>query len=274
MRPKISYNSIVWVVLVGCHLFVLYQVQPTFCQVETPADITTQIRTYRTQLATDGSQVAIRLQLAKLYLQIEAYTKAVDEYRQVITALETNDVPKSATNTYDSQISAAYYGLGLAYTGLEKFDDAIAAYQRAIAAAPDSAHTHAALGSAYANTHRYAEALAAYKIAVALNADDKMIHHQLGNIYSKRGEHAAAFQHQRQAIALAPKFGAAHYQLGILYAHEQRWDDAINAYHTAYQNDPTLVEALYNLAQAYRRIGDTAAAREQMARLSGTESRN
>ena len=267
MRPKISYSTIVWVALVGCHLFVLWQVQPAFCQLKTPADITTQIRTYKTQLAADGRQVAIRLKLAKLYLQIEAYTEAVDEYRQVITDLEVDSVPKNTANTSDPDISAAYYGLGLAYTGLEKFDDAIAAYRRAIASAPDSAYTHAALGSAYANTHRYTEALKAYKIAVALDSGDKMIHHQLGNVYSKRGEHAAAIRHQRQAIALEPKFGAAHYQLGLLYAHEKRWDDAINAYHTAYQHDPTLIETLYNLAQAYRRIGDTTAAREQMERF-------
>ncbi len=267
MRPKIAYNAMIGVALIGCHLFALYQVQLAFSQLETPADITTQIRTYRTQLAADGTQVAIRLQLAKLYLQIEAYTEAVDEYQQTLTVLEAHNVPKNTANTHNPNISAAYYGLGLAYTGLEKFDDAIAAYQRAIALAPDSAYTHAALGNAYANTHRYAEALEAYKIAVALDPDDKMIHHQLGNVYSKRGEHAAAIRHQQQAITLAPKFGAAHYQLGLLYAHEKRWNEAINAYRTAYQYDPTLVEALYNLAQAYRRIGDTTAARAQMKRF-------
>ncbi len=267
MRPKISCSTVIWVALVGCHLFVISQVQYAFSQLETRSDITTQLRTYRAQLAADGTQVTIRLKLAKLYLQIEAYTEAVGEYRQVITALEVNDVPKSAASPRNPDISAAYHGLGLAYAGLEKFDDAIAAYQRAIASAPDSAYTYAALGSAYANIHRYAEALEAYKIAVALDADDKMIHHQLGNVYSKRGEHAAAIRHQRQAVALAPRFGAAHYQLGLLYAHEKRWDDAITAYRTAYQQDPTLVEALYNLAQAYRRIGDTTAAREQMERF-------
>ena len=267
MRPKISYATIVWVALVGCHLFVLWQVEPAFSQLETPSDITTRIRAYRTQLAANGRQVAIRLQLAKLYLQIEAYAEAVDEYQQTLTVLGVNSAPKSAADTHASDISAAYYGLGLAYTGLEKFDAAIAAYRRALAVAPDLAYTHAALGNAYANTHRYAEALEAYKIAVALDPDDKMIHHQLGNVYSKRGDHAAAIRHQRQAIALAPKFGAAHYQLGLLYAHQKRWDAAINAYRTAYQYDPTLVEALYNLAQAYRRIGDTTAAREQMKRF-------
>lgn len=264
MRPKLSYYTVVWVALLGCHL-TLYQLPDAFCQEVTGAsDITARIRAYKTQLAADGNQNEVRLKLAKVYLQIEAYAEAVDEYRQVIAAAP-NGVPGTTATAPNSDIPAAYYGLGLAYTGLEKFEDAVAAYQRAIAYAPDWAYTHAALGSAYASTHRYAEALDAYKVAVALDSDDEMIHHQIGNVYSKRGEHAAATRHQLRAIAIAPQFAAAHYQLGLLYAHEKRWADAISAYRTAYQNDPALVEALYNLAQAYLRAGDAAAAREQMA---------
>ena len=265
MAPRLSYYAVIWVALIGCHL-TLWQLPDAFCQ-ETAdvSDITAQIRDYKTQLAVDGTQTEIRLKLAKVYLQIEAYTEAVDAYQQVIAITQANKVPGNATITSNLDVPAAYYGLGLAYTGLEKFEDAITAYQQAIAYTPDSAYTHAALGSAYANTHQYTEALDAYKMAIALNSNDKMIHHQIGNVYSKRGEHAAAIQHQLQAIALAPEFAAAHYQLGLLYAQAQRWTDAINAYRTAYANDPALVESLYNLAQAYLRTGDTAAAREQMA---------
>ena len=264
MRPKLFYWTVVWVALLGCHL-TLYPLPDAFCQDTDVSDITARIRAYKTQLAADGTQHEVRLKLAKVYLQIEAYAEAVSEYRQVIAASAPNGVPGTPATTPDSAIPAAYYGLGLAYTGLEEFEDAIAAYQRTIAYAPDWAYTHAALGSAYASTHRYAEALDAYKVAIALDSDDEMIHHQIGNVYSKRGEHAAATRHQRRAIAIAPEFAEAHYQLGLLYAHEKRWTDAIGAYRTAYQNDPALVEALYNLAQASLRAGDAAAAREQMA---------
>ena len=224
MAPKLSYYAIVWVAFIGCHL-TLWQLPAAFCQETTDtSDITAQIRDYKTQLAADGTQTEIRLKLAKVYLQIEAYAEAVNEYQQVIAIAEPNGVPRTTTVTPDSDVSAAYYGLGLAYTGLERFEDAITAYQQAVVYAPDSAYIHAALGSAYASTHRYTESLDAYKVAVALNSSDKMIHHQLGNVYSKRGEHTAAVRHQLQAITLAPQFAAAHYQLGLLYAQQQRWD--------------------------------------------------
>ena len=99
-----------------------------------------RIRAYKAELAVDGTRVETRLQLAKVYLQIEAYTDAVDEYHRIIASMEANAVPDSQNPEHNSDISTAYYGLGLAYTGLEKFEDAVAAYQRAIAVVPDWAH--------------------------------------------------------------------------------------------------------------------------------------
>ncbi len=216
-----------------------------------------QIDSYQKQLATDATRVDIRLQLAKVYLQIEAYTQAVAEYREVISFLGT--VPN-----HNPALSKGYYGLGLAYTGLEKFDEAIEAYRQAIQYAPEWAHIHAALGAGYANLHRYDEALKAYKTARDLKPDDAMIHHQLGNIYSKRGKRAEAISHQQRAIAISPTLASAHYQLGLLYSQENRLPEAISAYETAYSEDPELIEALYNLAQVHRRNGNKQAAREKM----------
>ena len=221
-----------------------------------------KIQEYRAQLVADANQPDIRLQLARVYLHIEAYEQAVAEYQHVIGAAE---IGKSTG--FPLAETEAFYGLGLAFAGLEQFDAAIAAYQKARAVAPDWAHIHAALGNAYVNMHRYKEALAAYNIAVALQSDDARIHHHLGNVYSKRGERDKALRHQLRAIALAPKLAAAHYQLGRLYAQQQRWDDAIAAYQNAYAQDAELLQALYHLAQTYRRRGDTAAAREHMARF-------
>ena len=264
MVRKLSYYTALLVALVLCHL-TLYQVPIAFCQEMAATDITARIRAYKAELAVDGTRVETRLQLAKVYLQIEAYTEAVDEYRRIIALTEVHPVSENDRTEHNADIAAVYYGLGLAYTGLEKFEDAITAYQHAITYAPDWAHTHAALASVYTNMHRYAEALDAYKVAVALDPNDEMIHHQLGNVYSKRGERSVAIQHQQRAIAIAPEFAAAHYQLGLLYAQERRWTDAIASYQTAYKHDEMLVEALYNLAQASLRSGNRSAAREQMA---------
>ena len=216
-----------------------------------------QIDSYQKQLAVDATRVDIRLQLAKVYLQVEAYMQAVAEYREVISSVST-------MSNRDSASPEAYYGLGLAYTGLEKFDEAIEAYQQAIQYAPEWAHIHAALGAGYASLHRYDEALNAYKTAHDLKPDDAMIHHRLGNIYNKRGKRPEAIKHQQHAITIDPTLASAHYQLGLLYTQENRLTEAISAYETAYSEDPELIEALYNLAQVHRRNGNKQAAREKM----------
>ncbi len=216
-----------------------------------------QIDSYQKQLAVDATRVGIRLKLAKVFLQIEAYTQAVAEYREVISFVGT-------VSDHDLALPEGYYGLGLAYTGLEKFDEAIEAYQSAIKYAPEWAHIHAALGAGYANLHRYDAALNAYKTAHDLKPNDAMIHHQLGNIYNKQGKHSEAIAHQQRAIAISPTLASAHYQLGLLYTQENWLAKAISAYETAYAADPELIETLYNLAQVHRRNGDRQAAREKM----------
>lgn len=233
--------------LIGCFLFKTY---PIFCQ-----SIIEELQGYRTQLAEDPSQVAVRLKLAKVYLHIEAYEQAVTEYQQILATAPIGSRGRTE----------GYYGLGLAYTAQEKFDEAIKSYTDAMASAPDWAHLYAALGSVYANMHRYEEALSAYKTAVTLQPDDARIHHHLGNVYSKRGRYEEAMRHQLRAIAIEPKLAAAHYETGRLYAQEKKWARAIVAYQNAYAYNEEQLEILYNLAQAYRRSGDNAASQEQMA---------
>ncbi len=62
----------------------------------------------------------------------------------------------------------------------------------------------------------------------------------------------------RRAIALDSEFGAAYLQLGILHSEHKDYPGAISDYQHAIQADPTMEEAHYRLAQAYRLIGDAA----------------
>ncbi len=248
----------IWIILVICCLFdISSYLYPGLCTPAISSSPLTQIESYQKQLAVDGTRVDIRLKLAKVYLQVEGYTKAVTEYRQVISTVE-----KDANHL--SILTDGYYGLGLAYAALEKFDEAIESYKSAIKYIPDRAHIHAALGSAYVNLHHYDKAKEAYKTANKLQPVDAMIHHQLGNIYSKQGKSQEAILHQEKAITISPNMASAHYQLGLLYTQGNRLKDAITAYRNAYEKDSELIEALYNLAQVHRRSGNNEAARKQM----------
>lgn len=252
VRNRFSY------ILVIVNLSVLVCTIPLgLCQSDNGTSLTEQIESYQKQLAADATRIDIRLQLAKIYLQIEGYPYAINEYREVISSVD-------AMSKYAYALPEGFYGLGLAYVGLEKFDKSIDAFKRALQFSPNRSHIHAALGSAFASLHQYDNALDAYKTANKLKPDDAMIQHQLGNIYSKRGKRSNAIIHHQKAIALSPNLATAHYQLGLLYSQEDRLDDAISAYKIAYEKDPELIEALYNLAQTHIRIGNREEAQNVM----------
>lgn len=67
-----------------------------------------------------------------------------------------------------------------------------------------------------------------------------------------------------KAIRLDPKLGDAFLLLGIVYADLGNLTKAISAYQSAIDATPPMEEAHYRLAQAYRKMGDTAKAQQEL----------
>ncbi|RKU25177.1 hypothetical protein C6497_16650 [Candidatus Poribacteria bacterium] len=228
-----------------------------WCEDSKDLSIIDKIDSLQKQLSLNPQQVDIRLELAQIYLNIENYRAGSIEYQHII---KTESVSPHNLKT----LIQAYYGLGLSYAGLEKYDDAIAAYQKALQYDPDYAHIHAAIGAALSQLHRYNEALKAYKTASDILPEDAMILHQIGNIYGKLGNTSIALKYHEKAVSYLPTFAEAYYQLGLLYAQDNRYNESINAYERAYLEDPELIQSLYNLSQVHLRNGNRDAAREKM----------
>lgn len=66
------------------------------------------------------------------------------------------------------------------------------------------------------------------------------------------------------ALGLDPKFAAAALQLGIIHSDEGKYSEAVSNYKQAIRLDPKMEEAHFRLAQAYRRLGQTEQAQEEM----------
>jgi tetratricopeptide (TPR) repeat protein len=67
-----------------------------------------------------------------------------------------------------------------------------------------------------------------------------------------------------KSVRLDPHLGVAFLQLGIVYAKQGKMPKAISAYQGAVDASPSLEEAHYRLAQAYRKIGETAKAQKEI----------
>src|SRR5207247_1638096 len=80
-------------------------------------------------------------------------------------------------------LSWSYNALGNVYRDLGRDDEAITAYERAIALDPQSAYPHNGLGNVYRDLGRHDEALAEYERAIALDPASALFYQSLAEIY-------------------------------------------------------------------------------------------
>jgi tetratricopeptide (TPR) repeat protein len=68
----------------------------------------------------------------------------------------------------------------------------------------------------------------------------------------------------KRAVQIKPDFASAHFQLGSLYSDREDYAGAVREYETTLRLQPTLKEAHYRLARAYKNSGQTELAAQQM----------
>lgn len=121
----------------------------------------------------------------------------------------------------EPQSVRAENNLGLAYEGLNRNDDAIAAYRKAIAweklPQPQAEQPYLNLGILLSNQGQPAAAMKLLLKAEELAPHDPKIHGQLGQLYARQGDLKNAQAEFEQAVAALPEDAALHYQLGQVY---------------------------------------------------------
>ncbi|MEG4500840.1 tetratricopeptide repeat protein [Microcoleus sp. F10-C6] len=146
-----------------------------------------------------------------------------------------------------------YHDLGNSLQECGRFDEAVAAYKKAIELNPDFSWSYHSLGDVFLKLEKWEEAVAAYKKAVELNPDFSWSYHNLGDALLKlrRWEEAAAAY--RCEIALNSDFAWSFCNLGDALTKLKQWDEAIAAYLKAVEIDgdlPGIYEKLgYALGQ-------------------------
>ncbi len=146
-----------------------------------------------------------------------------------------------------------YHNLGNYLQESGQFDDAVAAYKKAIELNPNFSWSYHSLGDVLLKLEKLEEAVAAYKKAVELNPDFSWSYHNLGDALLKlrRWEEAAAAY--RCEIALNSDFAWSFCNLGDALTKLKQWDEAIVTYLKAVEIDgdlPGIYEKLgYALGQ-------------------------
>ncbi len=118
------------------------------------------------------------------------------------------------------------------------YDNAIAAYTKAIEHKPDDAEAYYNRGFLYAEKGEYDHAIADYDKVIELNPKYAYAYYNRGVSYGEKGEYDHAIADYDKVIELNPKYADAYYNRGTTYHGKREYDRAIADYDKAIELNP------------------------------------
>src|SRR5450830_569810 len=135
-----------------------------------------------------------------------------------MTAMSSNDKPE------------ALYQVGRYYQGQNRYDLAMAAYQRALAADNGFVEARNGLGVIYSRQGKYREAIEAFLAAIQQAPKAAHIYSNLGYAYYLQGQYGESVTALQQATALDPANQRALNNLGLAYAKAGNKGESVQAF--------------------------------------------
>jgi Tfp pilus assembly protein PilF len=173
----------------------------------------------------------------------------------------------SSAAHHDDAQALRFNTLGVAYMNQQRPADAQKLFERALQADPNFAVAKVNMGIALLAQQKPEAARMELTAGAEKRPDDPYAWYNLGLVYkdlSEQEKGIAAFQHVAQ---IAPREADAHYFVGYLYSQMQKYDEAIAAFQKGLAISPYHASSEFGLARAFQRKGDTAAAKEHLAKF-------
>ena len=150
--------------------------------------------------------------------------------------------------------------LGDIYHQLEREDDALVEYQKALALEPGNAAAMLGLASAYLSNNNIEKAMETARAALGQNPQDPELNLMMAETMVARFQYAEAEPYAMKSLNAKPQvLGQVHALIGKIYAETGRTSDAIRQLKMGESSDED-GSIHYLLARLYRQIGDTKSA--------------
>ena len=165
-----------------------------------------------------------------------------------------------------------HYTRGLSLRRLNQFDQALEAFDAAIARDQAFAEAHNARGIVLAGLGRAEDALVSFDHALKLKPDYAECCNNRGIVLQEVGRLDAALASFDEALALQPDNARVHNNRGTVLSELQRWDGAVIAYERAIALEPSYAEAFYNrglVLHDLRHLEDALASFDKAIALRG-----
>ena len=202
------------------------------------------------------------------YVKLRLYPQAVDTFKSIL-ARDPTDVNArfQLANVYKLQDELAL-AIRTFNTLLAQFisfqNSTITDSEKASTVERIHGLTHLALSEIYCKQSKLDIAEQHAKEAVQRCPTDANTHYRLGYIYTHQAKFDAALASFKHTLARDPNFAEVYEWLGLIALMQQKPQQAVEHYQQAIERKPYVQSAYYNLAKAYRLLGDTAAATEQL----------
>lgn len=123
------------------------------------------------------------------------------------------------------------------------------------------------LAACYARAGKYDQAIAQYQKDLAASPKDVDLLNDLGYTYFEKEDYVTAEKYLRQAIAIKPGYQRAHGNLGYVLGSQMKWKESLEAFRKA----GTPATAQSNLAAMYYKAGLTDDARRSCSIALGLD---
>lgn len=177
---------------------------------------------------------------------------------------------KLLVGLYPSQADL-YNIAGAAHAGMEQWDQAIDAYDKAIEIRPDYAEVYSNRGVALRALKRLEDAVDSCDKAIALKPGHADAYSNRGIVLKELNRLDEAAESYERAIQLKPDYATAYYNRGNVLQALRRLDDAADSYDHAIRLKPDYVEAYSNRGNALqemKRLDQAVASYDEAIRLN------
>ena len=214
-------------------------------------------------LSANGAETTPAFQEGVEYVKLRLYRQAVDTFKSILSEQPTNvDALFQLANVYKLQDE-----LELAVETFNKIFITVADLKNVPAKEKIYGLTHLALAEIYCKQSELDTAEQHAKEAVQIYPKDANTHYRLGYIYTHQAKFDKALAAFKRTLARNPDFPEVYEWLGLIALMQNEPQQAVAHYQIAIEKKPYVQSAYYNLAKAYRLLGNTPAATEQLKRF-------
>jgi len=165
-----------------------------------------------------------------------------------------------------------WYYLGRTKYNENRFSEAVDAFQRCLKLDTHNVKAEDNLGLSYEGLNQTQQAIQAFQTAIAWQTDgskkDAQPYLNLGMLFAEQGHPDAGLVYMQEAVALAPQNAKAHEQLGRAYLKLKRLKDAQGELEKAVQLAPNSSSLHFELGINYRDQGLKDQAKKEFDRCA------